>query len=196
MKFAYFKFLVGALVCGVMLVGCGRDHNKRVLEYMPQMSDTPAIKAQRIGPFGVAMRVPPEGTVSQTSHPYHFANDPEAAGRELKNPLPRTKAVLLKGQHLFNTYCIVCHGPRGEGNGFVVPKFPMPPSLQSDKVRGWPDGRIFHVVTMGQNLMPSYASQVNEEERWAIIHYVRVLQRAMNPTEADIKELEAAKAAQ
>lgn len=184
--------VLGLILCSasVMLSGCGRDRNQRVLEYMPQMTDTPAVKAQRLGPFGVGMRVPPEGTLAINEHPYRFANDPEAAGRELKNPVPRTREKLLKGQHLFNTYCIVCHGPRGEGNGFVVPKFPMPPSLQSDKVRGWTDGRIYHVITAGQNLMPSYASQVNDEERWEIINYVRVLQRAQNPTEADIRELE------
>src|SRR5271156_5124571 len=102
--------------------------------------------------------------------------------------------MLLKGQHLFNTYCIVCHGTRAEGNGFIIPKFPQPPSLHSDKVRNWTDGRIFHVITTGQNLMPSYASQITPDERGAIINYVRVLQRAVNPTDADVKELEKEKA--
>src|SRR5690349_13926229 len=120
MKFASSKILIIAVLSSVALTGCGRDRNKRVLEYMPQMTDTPAVKAQRIGPFGVAMRVPPAGTLSQNQHIYRFASDPEAAGRELHNPIPRTKEELLKGQHLFNTYCIVCHGVRGEGNGFVV----------------------------------------------------------------------------
>lgn len=174
--------------------GCGRDHKKPTWEYMPHMMKTPAVKAQRLGPFGEGMRVPPEGTLSQNQKVYPYANDPEAAGKNLKNPLPRDKATLLHGQKFFNTYCIVCHGAKGEGNGSIVPKFPQPPSLHSDKVRGWSDGRIFHTITMGQNLMPSYASQVKEEDRWAIIHYVRVLQRALNPTPEDIRELEKAKA--
>ena len=95
--------------------------------------------------------------------------------------------MLLRGKHLFNTYCIVCHGPMGEGDGFIIPKFPRPPSLQSDKVRGWPDGRFYHVMTAGQNLMPSYASQIAREDRWAIAHYIRVLHRAKNPTAEDLK---------
>ncbi len=169
--------------------GGGGSHNKPDLEYMPHMMDSPAVKAQRPGPFGEGMRVAPDDTIARNSpEPYRFANDPDAAGRELKNPLPRDKASMLKGQKYYNTYCIVCHGVKGEGNGTVVPKFPMPPSLHSQKVREWSDGRIYHVITMGQNLMPSYASQVTREERWAIIHYVRALQRSLNPTAADLKE--------
>lgn len=185
-------FVVGAATLAVVATGCS-DHKKRAIEYMPQMTDTPAIKAQRLDPFGHGPRVAPEGTVSRSAEVYHYANDPEAAGRELKNPLPRTMEVLKKGQHLYNTYCIVCHGTKAEGNGYIVPKFPQPPSLQSEKVRGWSDGRIYHVISVGQNLMPSYASQVEPKDRWAIVHYVRVLQRALNPTEADIRELEKAK---
>ncbi len=134
--------------------------------------------------------MPVQGTIPRGFEPYAFAKDPEAAGRELKNPLRRTHAVLARGQALFNTYCIVCHGPQGEGNGTIIPKFPQPPSLQSDKVRGWPDGRIYHVVSSGQNLMPSYASQIAPADRWSIIHYVRVLQRSKNPTSEDLKVAE------
>ena len=187
MKFAY---LASLLVLGGVFSGCGAEGNRPPLDFVPHMSDSYAVKAQHLGPFGEPMRVPPEGTLSQSSEPYHYANDPEGAGRDLKNPLPRTKSVLLRGQKMFNTYCIVCHGVKGEGDGSVVPKFPRPPSLQSEKVRNWPDGRIFHVVTVGQNLMPSYSSQISVTDRWAVIHYVRVLQRALNPTDADIRELE------
>ena len=72
----------------------------------------------------------------------------------------------------------------GQGDGYIVPKFPRPPTLQSDKVRNWPDGNIYHVITMGQNLMPSYASQILPADRWAVIHYVRALQRSQHPTAA------------
>jgi mono/diheme cytochrome c family protein len=63
----------------------------------------------------------------------------------------------------------------------------MPPSLLSPKVSGWPDGRIFHTVTRGQNLMPSYASQILPEDRWAVILYVRALERAAHPGVQDLK---------
>ncbi|MGE4233430.1 MAG: cytochrome c [Bacteriovoracia bacterium] len=175
MRFARFS-----LFFALVLVGCGESKHPP-LDYVPHMSDSYGIKAQR-----EPMREAPEGTIPINYQPYHYANNKENVGKILKNPLPRSKQVLARGQKLFNTYCIVCHGPKGEGNGYVVPKFPMPPSLQSEKVRNWKDGDIYHVITMGQNLMSSYASQLDPTERWAVIHYIRVLQRSMNPTQADI----------
>lgn len=190
------------------LTGCLHEAPNTI--YMPDMVYQPSIKAQS----AEGDRLPVEGTVSRdfVSYPYRNvggaapipgsaeARAAEKAGRTfsssdagypgnaLRNPLRPTMAVLKRGQYLFNTYCIVCHGPNGQGDGYIVPKFPRPPTLQSDKVRGWPDGNIYHVITMGQNLMPSYASQITPGDRWAVIHYVRALQRSQHPTAQDIKE--------
>lgn len=184
MKTEKMKIAGAAALLIVSATACQRSKPNFV--YMPDMAYSPAVKAQEEG----AMRVPVEGTVDRKASIYPYKGDPEAAASH-KNPLKRTKVVLKRGQELFNIYCIVCHGKYGEGDGNVVPKFPRPPSLQSDKVRTWPDGRIFHVMTEGQNLMPSYASQLPHwEDRWAIVHYVRVLQRAKNPTPEDTKALE------
>jgi hypothetical protein len=54
-------------------------------------------------------------------------------------------------------------------------------------VSGWPDGRIYHVVTRGQNLMPNYASQILPEDRWAVIHYIRALERSAHPEPQDLR---------
>ncbi len=128
----------------------------------------------------------PAGTVSRESSSYPY-RDVEVAGRELKNPLLPTEKNLKRGEFVFNTYCITCHGPRGEGDGHIVPKYPRPPTLQSDKIRNYRDGSIYHVITMGQNLMPSYAAQVEPMDRWALIHYIRALQRSKNPLPQDLK---------
>lgn len=165
----------------VVLAGCGpRESNNMI--YMPDMVYSPALKAQQVG-----VRLPVKGTVPRGFKPYSFAGNPEGAGKELKNPLRRTSDVMARGQMVFNTYCMVCHGPAGEGDGSIIPKFPRPPSLQSDKVRAWPDGRIYHVISTGQNLMPGYASQITQGDRWAAVHYVRALQRAKHPTAEDVK---------
>jgi mono/diheme cytochrome c family protein len=117
--------------------------------------------------------------------------DAETAGREMKNPLRPTQQVLNRGQFVFNTYCMVCHGPSGEGDGTVTTRgFSRPPSLQSDKIRGWADGSIYHVITIGQAVMPSYSSQIAPGDRWAAIHYIRALQRAKHPSAEDIKASE------
>ena len=66
-------------------------------------------------------------------------------------------------------------------------QFPAGPSMHSDKVKNWSDGTIYHVITYGQNVMPAYANQLTKDERWAIIHYIRALQRSLSPKESDLK---------
>ncbi len=178
--------VVAGIAVLLSLSGC--RHEKPGFTYMPDMAYSPAIKAQKEG----SMRQPAPNTIPRGYRPYAYQTNPEEAGRQLKNSLPRTKANLLKGQELYNVYCIVCHGKMGEGDGSVTQapsgnSFPRPPTLQSDKVRDFSDGRIFHIITAGQNLMSSYASQIEPEERWAIIHYVRALYRAKHPTPEDLK---------
>jgi len=181
--------LFGILMLGVgSSLGC--SSNKPAWEYMPDMFDSPALKAQKYDknlPHHRAMREPVEGTIPRGFQPYHYKDDPEGAGRDLKNPLQPTEEILLAGEKIYKTYCGVCHGPKGFGKGSIVPPFPPPPSLHSDKVSGWTDGRLYHVVTTGQGIMPAYASQIKPEARWAAIHYVRVLQRAFNPKSEDFE---------
>jgi mono/diheme cytochrome c family protein len=180
-----------ALAAAGLLAGCSHRKEAPAFEYLPDMAYSPAVKAQNEDPMhpgAAAMRQPVPGTVPRGFTPYRYAaGDSLIAQRELANPLPRTADVLGRGQRVFMTYCVVCHGPKGDGQGYIVPKFPMPPSLLSPKVSGWADGRIYHVITRGQNLMPNYASQIQPEDRWAVIHYVRALERAANPGPEDLK---------
>lgn len=171
---------IAAVVAAVGLVACQHEQPNTI--YMPDMVWTPALKAQSPG----AMRMPVKGTVPRGFEPYH-QTDVESAGRELSNPLRPTQSVLIRGQAIYATYCLVCHGPQGEGDGSIVPKFPRPPSLQADKIRSYRDGSIYHVISMGQNLMPSYASQISSGDRWAAIHYIRAFQRAKHPSAEDLK---------
>lgn len=136
---------------------------------------------------GFGMRNPVEGTISRGHIPYLFHGQPEAAEINLANPLPVSKQIIEMGKKKYDTFCSPCHGYYGEGDSRLQGQFPNPPSLHSEKVRNWKDGRIFHVITDGQNIMPSYASQITSEERWAVVHYIRVLQRALNAKESDLK---------
>jgi mono/diheme cytochrome c family protein len=186
-----FKMKLLSLALALVLTGCSGEHEKPNWTYMPNMAYSPANKAQEPQEGnGNQMRSPVQGTLAQGFEVYRFKDNPEGAGKELKNPLQRTKLVLIRGQELFNIYCSVCHGKSGEGDGSVVPKFPRPPTLQSEKVRDYPDGRIFHIITAGQNLMPSYATQVEPKDRWAIVHYIRALYRSKHPTPEDLKAAE------
>lgn len=174
-------FLLGVFAA-LALAGC--NHKEPNFIYMPEMVYSPSFKAQEEG----SMRMPPAGTVPRNFKTYAIT-DPEQAGREIQNPFKPTRKVLARGQQLYNTYCIVCHGAMGEGDGPVAPKFGRPPSLQ-DRPVSWADGRIYHVITKGQNLMPPYNTQIAQEDRWKIIHYIRALQRAKHPTPEDLKQYE------
>lgn len=180
------------LTAGLILLvgafwGCS---NRPTWEFMPDMAESPALKAQEYDallPHHRAMRLPVEGTIPRDFEPYRYKGDLAGAEANLINPLPRTEAVLSAGQAVYRTYCEVCHGARGLGDGSVVPPFPKPPSFHTDKARAYGDGRIFHIITEGQNnIMPSYASQIVPEKRWAAIHYVRLLQLAENPGGEDV----------
>lgn len=179
--------ILGAVAA--LAFGCARQKQQTAMEYAPDMAYGPRVAAQHedpLRPGQPVMRNPVEGTVPAGYTPYRYAAaDSLLAQRELHNPLPRSSEVLTRGQRVYMNTCVVCHGPEGDGQGYIVPLFPMPPSLHSERVRGWLDGRMFHVITRGQNLMPSYATQILPEDRWAVIHYVRALQRSHQPLAAD-----------
>ncbi len=136
---------------------------------------------------GFGMRQPVEGTVSRGNLPYLYTNNQAEASVNMINSLLPSKSNLEKGQKKYNTFCSPCHGYFGKGDSRLRGQFPAPPSLQSEKVRNWKDGDIFHVITAGQNVMPSYASQLTAEERWQVILYIRALQRSQNARETDLQ---------
>ncbi|HXX62224.1 MAG TPA: quinol:electron acceptor oxidoreductase subunit ActD [Bacteroidota bacterium] len=154
------------------------------------MMDQNKLKPQKPSTFfrdGMGQRQPVPGTVARGFMPYPFKGKPDDAGKYLVNPLLPTKEVVDRGKTKFLTFCSPCHGNFGRGDSRLQGQFPSPPTLHSDKVRNWPDGNIYHVITEGQNVMPSYATQIPRDDRWAIIEYIRVLQRAQNPKESDLK---------
>jgi mono/diheme cytochrome c family protein len=117
--------------------------------------------------------------------PYTIQTEDEAS--VLANPLPRTESVLNQGRQGFTTYCSACHGILGNGVSTLTAAYgAKPANLVADNVREYPDGRIYHVIVMGKNAMLSYAAELTEDERWAVVHHVRVLQRAMNARDTDI----------
>jgi mono/diheme cytochrome c family protein len=156
---------------------------------MVHMEDQPKLNPQKADPFfrdGHGMQMPVKGTVARGHMPYPFATQEEAAS--LANPLPRSKEVLQSGRRSYGEHCAVCHGPLGNGVPTLTAAYgAKPANLQSQTFRDYPDGKIYHVIVMGKNAMPSYAADLSEEERWAVVHYVRALQRAQNAKDEDLK---------
>ncbi len=155
---------------------------------MVHMLNQPRLDAQRPSGFfadGSGMRMPVPGTVSRGAVPYGIANQPSASG--LVNPLPRTDAVLRRGRQAYRIYCSVCHGLLGNGAPTLTAAYgAKPANLASRGMIELSDGEAYHAVAAGKNTMPAYAADLDEEDRWAVIHYVRVLQRALNAKEQDI----------
>ncbi len=135
---------------------------------------------------GFSMRRPVEGTIARGFIPYEFKGMPDSMVVVTPNPLPVNQKVLDLGKKRFDTYCSPCHGYYGKGDSRLRGQFPVPPTLLSVKVTNWKDANIYHVITNGQNTMPSYASSISRDDRWAIIHYLRVLQRSQNASDSDV----------
>jgi mono/diheme cytochrome c family protein len=165
-----------AIVCA--FAGCGAGGEDRALEYFPDMARGPAYKAFAPNPAmpdGLTLRVPVAGTIARGHQLFHYgAGEPEAirAGRELANPLTLDERTLAEGQALYTTYCVVCHGSSGKGDGPLAGKIPPPPAYTSERVSVFPPGRIFHVLSMGSGKMPSYAALLTPGERWKVVGYV------------------------
>lgn len=176
------KFIKIALLFFV-LASCSNSSQPNV-ELLQDMMESPAIKPQEFdenAPNHSGMRIPPEGTQPQGFTPYKYGLDVTAA-EDNKNPLAGdfSEDVLKTGMKYYTVHCGLCHGANGEGgaqNSIGEKMALKPPALTSDKVKGWTDGRIFHVITMGQGLMGPYASHIPEKYRWQVVNYIRHLQK-------------------
>lgn len=107
-----------------------------------------------------------------------------------KSPVPVTEQLIDQGQAKFNTYCSPCHDMIGDGHGIVPARAPQwqPANLMDDRIVQLADGDIFNVISNGRRTMPAYKFQVTTADRWAIIAYLRVLQRAGHATVADVPD--------
>ncbi len=167
-----------------LLLGCNAGPNRTNIELIQDMMESPAVKAQDFdpnSPDGLAMRVPPEGTVPRGFVPYPFKGQPLEAERNLRNPLVGdfSPELIDLGQRNYQIFCGICHGVNGRGDGPVAEKMALrPPSLVTDRVKAMNDGRLYHIIVDGQGVMGSYAAQIRDEQaRWAIVNYMRNLQR-------------------
>lgn len=175
-----------AVICllGFLLAGCGAEGNEP--GYVVTAGMVESVPADPYDPSpltasGRTLMSPPEGTLPYGTLPYTFGASKEEtlrAGIELVNPVAKDEDALKRGQWVFETYCQVCHGARGEGDGPVIGagRFPNPANLLADHTRNLTDGAIYNILTRGQGLMPTYALQVAPLDRWRVIHYVRQMQ--------------------
>lgn len=181
-----------ALLSACVEVGIPADGDKPWGELNPiqGMHSTPDYRDQEPQPHydgqPPGMRVPPPETAPVSFQPYGY-HDAPAEAAQLGNPVPINSETLRYGQLAYETTCVVCHGEDAKGDGYVVgaQKYPIPPSLTSQRARNFSDGEIFHIITHGIGRMWSYKNQLYPIERWAVVNYVRALQRADYPEPQD-----------
>lgn len=100
---------------------------------------------------------------------------------------PVTLALLERGQERYRIFCTPCHSELGDGNGMVVRRgFPSPPSYHSAALRQQPPRHFYNVIANGQGDMYSFASRTLPNDRWAIVAYIKALQRSQNATPDDL----------
>ncbi len=134
-----------------------------------------------------SMAYPPNGSV-----PYYYGDTEEERARAIKeitqNPFPITEKGLANGKQLFNIYCGICHGEKGDGKGYLVREedpakgivagvYPAAPAnFTLDTFINSNPGRFYHAIMRGKNVMGSYADKLSYSERWDVIHYIRSLE--------------------
>ena len=173
----------------------GRISRVPPIEVFPDMDRQAKLRPQEPNPFfanGVSSQLPPTGTVAR-SEPlqttagavYRFEDAPVNTGRETGttnfvalNPLPVDEPLLLRGRERFDIYCAPCHGRLGDGNGITKKLGVMPAvaNLHDQRIVAMADGEIFNTITHGKGLMGAYGPLMPEEDRWAVISYLRALQ--------------------
>ena len=183
------------LIISFLMVSCfqGTPSEEPPIHLNPNMDDQERYDAQEKSPFfkdGREMRMPVEGTVARGEL---NENDAIYLGKDAKGnyvsriPLEVTHKFIHRGQQRFNIYCAPCHSRAGDGKGIVVKRgFLPPPSFHEQKVINFADGYIYDVISNGVRNMPDYKKQIPVMDRWAIVAYVRALQKTQMATINDI----------
>lgn len=162
-----------------------KDNASPNYQYMPNMYESVAYETYSEsnafnsvnGLKGKEGQLPAVGTIKRGYVPYEFPNSPEgyeASKISSKSPLDASKIDMKKAEELYVIYCAICHGNEGNGKGKLVTqgKFLGVPSYADRPIT---EGSVNHVINFGLNSMGSYATQLNQEERWMVSAYVMKL---------------------
>jgi mono/diheme cytochrome c family protein len=188
--------LTALSLAALALSGCTGPQRTPPIQVWPDMRIQPKFEAQATsGLFddGRASRRRPEGVVArdhvveETPFNTGLQSDGQYVG---KMPVEITPALLAEGQTRFNTYCAPCHDQTGLGKGMVPQRWNawQPANLTESRLVEAADGDLFNVISYGRRTMPPYGWQNRPAERWAIVAYLRVLQRAQHGNMSDVPE--------
>jgi len=171
-----------ALAAGGCARGC--TSSRPPIHLNPSMDDQPKVRPQTASTFfydGASMRQPVPGTVAigGLREDEAFFTGRGAGGQFVATvPVTVDEALLERGRQRYVIYCQPCHDGRGDGKGILFQRGNVPTAtFHQDKILNYPDGQLFDVITNGMGLMPAYRWPILPADRWAIVAYVRDLQR-------------------
>lgn len=167
---------------------------KPPLEVFPDMDRMAKYKPQAENPFfadGMADRPAVPGSIAAGS----FSEDPYLTTGKIGGhwgkgfPVRVNHELIQLGEEKFNIHCSICHGLSGDGKG-ITKSYGMSatPTYHSSRLRAMPEGEIFNTITHGRNTMGSYGVKLRIQERWAVIAYIRTLQRSQNSRPEDVSQ--------
>jgi mono/diheme cytochrome c family protein len=206
MRYAY---LITAFV-GVLIVSVfgfrGSTFTAPPIEVFPEwafpgMRDQPKLRPQSESAFfadGRADRPIPANTVARGD--FHadeaLASGRDAAGNFVQGfpaSLTIDDAFFARGQERYAIYCLPCHGAIGDGQGVTRAYGMNVPTYHDERRRGLAEGELYDIIVNGSQagLMLPYADKLTVEDRWAVVAYVKVLQRAQLGTPADVTDADA-----
>ena len=204
MRYAYLALLFVVVAAGSVLGFRGTETTRPPLEVFPDMDRQPKYKPQAESAFFADRRTDrptPAGVVAYgrsyakqdgkfLAADDHFYRGLAADGSYARG-FPASVTVdaklLERGGLKYGIYCAVCHGAIGDGNG-ITKQYGMgaTPTYHDDRLRKIAEGDIYHTITAGKGNMLSYADKLEPADRWAVVAYVRALQRAQTGTTADV----------
>ena len=179
-----------------LLASCrGATHEHTPIHPNLNMDYQERFDPQEANPFfadGRSMRPPVPGTVARgflrEDTRFHEGRNADGIYVEAM-PIPLTIELLEHGQTRYDIFCTPCHGAAGDGEGIITTGgFGYTPATtyHSDRLREVTDGYLYDVIANGVRTMPAYAHQIPVADRWAIVAYVRALQRSQNASESDV----------
>ena len=193
----FFAFLLGFALLSLTVFGIagrrGTDFRKPPLEIFDDMVRQAKLRPQVPNSFfndGRSSQPHVSGTIAQRIGDQNndtWQGTPKNTGLVTGTtnwvetvPVPVTSATLARGRERYNISCLPCHGAAGDGNGITkkIGAMAVVANLHDQRIAKLSDGELFHVISQGRNLMQGYGSNIEINDRWAIVAYVRALQRA------------------
>ena len=179
--------LAGGL-CLLSLAGC-----EKAMRNMYEQPKYDPLAASSLWPDGQSARTLEPGVVVRSAGVLAASSSGRQGdiAQPAHTPPPVTMEALRRGRERYDIYCAPCHSVSGDGDGMVVRRgFPAPSSLHTPLMRAASDAHLFDVITSGYGVMYAFADRIGPQDRWAIVAYVRALQRSQHASIDDVPQAE------